>query len=271
VYYFSAYFQWCKLQNKELMKDKVSFVVPSGNFGNALAGFYAKRMGLPINKFVIATNHNDILHRLIAEGDYSKKDSVPSKAPAMDITVPSNFERYLFWLGGDAKTLKKWMGSINSPEGRLDLSEEHMTKLRSEFSSGRATNDQIDSTVAAIEQSTGITLCTHTAVGVHTALNHETQQDLICFATAHHGKFGETIAESLNKKPDVPEQLTCLENKVSRCVSCPNDSDKLKSFLLSSVIEKPTVNSSCDISRLAVGVLALAAAISVVKSSLFSK
>ena len=91
------------------MVDKVSFVVPSGNFGNALAGYYAKKLGLPIDKFVIATNHNDILHRcvpcfcslshrtsfdrLIADGDYSRVESKPSVAPAMDITVPSNFER----------------------------------------------------------------------------------------------------------------------------------------------------------------------------------
>jgi len=242
VYYFTAYFQWIKLQGKELMKDKVNFVVPSGNFGNALAGYYAKMLGLPIGKFVIATNQNDILHRLIENSDYSRKESVASIAPAMDITVPSNFERYLFLLSGSCPTtLASWMKSITDDKV-LTLSDELMAQLRTEFSSGRASNEEITTTVAAMEEQTGVTFCTHTAVGIHVALNYEGQNDLICFATAHHGKFGATIAESLKKKPAVPPQLACLEGKVNRCVSCPNDSEKLKAFLIQCVIEEPAAD-----------------------------
>merc|ERR1712166_1276481 len=258
VYYFSAYFQWCKLKKKNLMVDKVSFVVPSGNFGNALAGYYAKKLGLPIHKFVIATNHNDILHRLIADGDYSRVESKPSVAPAMDITVPSNFERYLFNLSGNcAKTLNKWMTSVTK-EGKLQLSDEEMVKLRSEFGSGRASDEEITKSVAELEQTTGETFCTHTAIGVRTALSYENSQDLICFATAHHGKFGETIAESQSKSPAVPKQLADLENTVNRCVQCPNDLAKLKEFLISDVIKSQETPTN-DTSRLVLGALAAAA------------
>jgi len=258
VYYFTAYFQWCKLKKKNLMVDKVSFVVPSGNFGNALAGYYAKKLGLPIHKFVIATNHNDILHRLIADGDYSRVESKPSVAPAMDITVPSNFERYLFNLSGNcAKTLNKWMTSVTK-EGKLQLSDEEMVKLRSEFGSGRASDEEITKSVAELEQTTGETFCTHTAIGVRTALSYENSQDLICFATAHHGKFGETIAESQSKSPAVPKQLADLENTVNRCVQCPNDLAKLKEFLISDVIKSPEAPTN-DTSRLVLGALAAAA------------
>merc|ERR1712166_162201 len=101
VYYFSGYHQWLAKKTERKYGDKVNFVVPTGNFGNALAGYYARRLGLPIGKILVATNRNDILHRFIDGGKYSKADECQfTDAPAMDITIPSNFERYLYTLGG---------------------------------------------------------------------------------------------------------------------------------------------------------------------------
>ena len=105
VYYFSAYFQWCALREAagrpvEFGRDAVVFTVPTGNFGDVLAGYYAKRMGLPVRRLVVATNRNDILHRFFAAGDYSLSKVVPTIAPSMDIQISSNFERYLYYLSG---------------------------------------------------------------------------------------------------------------------------------------------------------------------------
>eukprot|EP00658_Telonema_sp_P-2_P030049 TRINITY_DN22765_c0_g1_i1.p1 TRINITY_DN22765_c0_g1~~TRINITY_DN22765_c0_g1_i1.p1 ORF type:complete len:474 (+),score=142.26 TRINITY_DN22765_c0_g1_i1:150-1571(+) len=271
VYYFSAYFQWCKLKSKTPMQDTVDFVVPSGNFGNALAGFYAKQMGLPIGRLVIATNHNDILHRLIAEGDFSKNKSVPSRAPAMDITVPSNFERYLFMLGGcDPAVLKSWMTSVNAGDG-LPLSDEQLSEMRSFLSSGRASDEEIDGTISALEQDIGMTVCTHTAVGLHVATKSLLpNQQLICFATAHHGKFGQSVEESLSKQPPMPPQLACLEEMTWRCVHIQNDKEQVKAYLKEVVIEplqqkeeSKAKDQACEAGCL-VGAAALGAAVAAI-------
>merc|ERR1712153_4241 len=133
------------------------------------------------------------------------------------------------------------MGTSVTKEGKLQLSDEEMVKLRSEFGSGRASDEEITKSVAELEQTTGETFCTHTAIGVRTALSYENSQDLICFATAHHGKFGETIAESQSKSPAVPKQLADLE--------------KLKEFLINDVIKSPEAPTN-DTSRLVLGALA---------------
>jgi threonine synthase len=100
VYYFHAYNQWMS-KFGGTFGDAVTFCVPSGNFGNAMAGYYAKQLGLPIHRILVATNRNDILHRFIHAGDFTKHVVEPSLAPAMDITIPSNFERFLFHHSGE--------------------------------------------------------------------------------------------------------------------------------------------------------------------------
>merc|ERR1712159_58661 len=249
VYYFSAYFQWCKLHNKTMMQDQVDFIVPSGNFGNALAGYYAKLMGCPIRKLIIATNHNDILHRLISSKDFSKKKSRPSVAPAMDITVPSNFERYLFLLSGsDPEVLSGWMKDVADNKG-LELTSEQYEELQTNFGSGCASDDDIKAMRDKLERTTGITFCTHSAVGLHVAIELEAAKasDVICLATAHHGKFGDTVEESQSKSPPMPPQLANLESKVGRCMSCPNSAETVKQYLYEYVIndgEQSKTNSS---------------------------
>merc|ERR1712166_331839 len=244
VYYFSAYFQWCKLKKKSLMKDKVKFVVPTGNFGNALAGYYARALGLPISKLVVTTNHNDILHRLIAHGDYSQQKAVMSRAPAMDITVPSNFERYLFLLSGsNPSILAEWMQGVADKKG-LNLSQQQLCTLRESFESGRASDLEINEMIVRAETETKLPPCSHTAVGFHVALEYEKSQDLICLSTAHHGKFGDTVQESLSKLPKMPPQLSELQGKMARCVTCPNDPQEVKNYLINHVIENEAQDTS---------------------------
>jgi len=148
VYYFDGYHQWLKLKPERKYGDMCTYVVPTGNFGNALAGYYASQLGLPIQRIVIATNANDILHRFISGGDYSKGEFKQTLAPAMDISIPSNFERYLFDLSGRSGEITLgWMTEIKE-KGTFDLStggdkEERLKTLKSFFSSGSASDDQI--------------------------------------------------------------------------------------------------------------------------------
>jgi len=274
VYYFTAYFQWCKLHNKQVMQDQVDFIVPSGNFGNALAGYYAKQLGLPIRKLIIATNHNDILHRLIGSKDFSQQKSRPSRAPAMDITVPSNFERYLFLLSGsDPKVLSGWMDNVANNKG-LDLSAEQYSKLQQEFGSGRASDEEIDAMIKKIESDTGVTFCTHSAVAIHVAveLGFAKDNNVICLSTAHHGKFGDTVAESLKKKPAMPPQLADLETKIGKCMICPNDQAVVKKYVqeqLENVLE-PT-QAKCSVPSSTVLAIGTAAAVAIGAALFFKK
>ena len=113
VYYFDGYHQWLKLKPERKYGDMCTYVVPTGNFGNALAGYYASQLGLPIQRIEKATNANDILHRFISGGDYSKGEFKQTLAPAMDISIPSNFERYLFDLSGRSGEISLgWMTEI---------------------------------------------------------------------------------------------------------------------------------------------------------------
>eukprot|EP00750_Incisomonas_marina_P021138 INCI4180.5.p1 GENE.INCI4180.5~~INCI4180.5.p1 ORF type:complete len:932 (-),score=122.48 INCI4180.5:218-3013(-) len=168
VYYFYGYFRWLDLSSAEarprtLGEDKVTFAVPSGNFGNALAGFYARSMGLPIHRLAVCTNENDILHRFFADGDYSVQGRAqPTLAPAMDITKSSNFERFLFHLlDGDAAQLASCMSGLNAT-GRLDLGNGDPTRAatllaraRAIFVSARASDANIHTTTESVRSDYG--------------------------------------------------------------------------------------------------------------------
>jgi len=242
VYYFSGYHQWLKLKPDRKYGDKVSFVVPTGNFGNALAGHYARAMGLPIEKLVVATNDNDILHRFITNGEYSKGKCFFTLAPAMDITIPSNFERYLFELAGrDGAKLAGWMASIGET-GTFDVTQVDMDALRSEFASGSATDDQIRAAQKDHEQRfDGYLHCPHTAVGIHTAENVVPNDGpYIVMATAHHGKFGKSLESAAEvKRPALPKQLVALAGGMRRMVQAPNDAQMVKKYLIDCVAPTP--------------------------------
>eukprot|EP00040_Diaphanoeca_grandis_P036719 m.235598 g.235598 ORF g.235598 m.235598 type:complete len:897 (-) comp33666_c4_seq1:45-2735(-) len=232
VYYFYAYFRLLD-DVGSASTPKVNFVVPTGNFGNALAGFYARKMGLPINKMIVATNRNDILYRFLSNADYSARPVEPSLAPAMDIVIPSNFERFLFALfDNDCATLASKMADIKT-KGVMEMGvekEAYMAKIKEIFETGRASDDEIRAVVAEYKKNYKYFLCPHTGAGVHvlhllekTPNSEVNDAKNICFATAHPGKFEADINDCNMYQPTVPVQLRGLLEKETRCRHITHD------------------------------------------------
>ena len=147
---------------------KVSFTVPTGNFGDIYSGYAARRMGLPIDQLVIATNQNDILHRTLSTGDYRIAKVKHSISPSMDIQVSSNFERALFAAaGGDGKAVSDMMGRVRN--GGFGIGDRELKFLRNEFVSGRCSEEQTASTIKEVHGNGGGLVCPHTAVGIKVA------------------------------------------------------------------------------------------------------
>jgi len=136
TYYFYAWLRVTDDYEDSAYLPKINFVVPTGNFGDILAGYYAKQMGLPVDKLVVATNQNDVLHRFLKTGTYRRDLSVVTLAPSMDISVSSNFERYLFYLAGNTTILTQWMNDFEST-GSITVPKKAYKKAISEFTSMR--------------------------------------------------------------------------------------------------------------------------------------
>eukprot|EP00051_Salpingoeca_urceolata_P006755 m.89395 g.89395 ORF g.89395 m.89395 type:complete len:879 (+) comp14972_c1_seq2:155-2791(+) len=238
VYYFYAYFRWLDLKpSARTIGDEVTFCVPTGNFGNALAGFYAREMGLPAQRLVVATNVNDILHRFFSSSDYTSRSVVPSLAPAMDIVIPSNFERYLYHLtGNDPAAVTEHMRKIKAT-GVLDLGADLHAKTAAVFASAKATDDDIRAIIAHYKAQHRYVVCPHTAAGLHAArLLRPQLGSIIAFATAHPGKFGDATAAQDDPKdadlpPAVPPQLKGILDRKTRCASLPNDLAAVQKFV----------------------------------------
>jgi threonine synthase len=197
VYYFYAAF---RVQEKT-GAEKVSFSIPTGNFGDIFAGYMAYRMGLPIDKLVLATNENDILARYFNTGTYSVGAVAPTLSPSMDIQVASNFERYLYYLAADvsgapaAQTLKAWMEGFKKNGSLTTGLPDHAC-----FVAGRGDTAQTLATIKKYWEQYGYLLDPHTAVGVAVAGQFKKQDvPMICLATAHPAKFSEAILRATGK------------------------------------------------------------------------
>eukprot|EP00730_Choanoeca_flexa_P007337 TRINITY_DN12316_c0_g1_i12.p1 TRINITY_DN12316_c0_g1~~TRINITY_DN12316_c0_g1_i12.p1 ORF type:complete len:676 (+),score=179.52 TRINITY_DN12316_c0_g1_i12:249-2030(+) len=233
VYYFYAYFRFLDMHEADY-GTPLKFVVPTGNFGNALAGFYARCMGLPIDKLVVATNRNDILSRFFQHGDYSARPVQPSLAPAMDIVVPSNFERFLYvLLGNDSLKCREAMHEINT-EGLLRFGAQHdsiMAQARAIFQAGRASDQEIETCISQYERQEQYLLCPHTAAGVHVMNTLQESGPFVCFATAHPAKFGNALEKTRIMQPRLPAQLDGLLDRQKRCAHINNDLSELQTLL----------------------------------------
>eukprot|EP00299_Pterocystis_sp_00344_P008948 c3601_g1_i1.p1 GENE.c3601_g1_i1~~c3601_g1_i1.p1 ORF type:complete len:480 (+),score=139.39 c3601_g1_i1:53-1492(+) len=239
VYFFYAYLRWLEMSPNRSFGEGARFVVPTGNFGHALAGFYAKEMGLPIDYIVVATNSNDILHRFFSAGDYSLVSVVQTLAPAMDIQKASNFERYLFHLvDNDPARLRECMDTINQGTLRLEVTSESSKQRLALFRSCRATDDEIRVTIREWLHHQKYRLCPHTAVGVFAFNQLLKGSDAICMATAHPGKFDLEEPESDVQNPALPEQLRDLMTKEKRCALVDNDVEQIKALVRASVQSK---------------------------------
>jgi threonine synthase len=234
VYYFAGYFQATTTN-----AQKVSFTVPSGNFGNVCAGHVARCMGLPIDHLVVATNENDVLDEFFRTGVYRVRgsaDTHETSSPSMDISKASNFERFVFDLLGrnGAKTKDLFSTQLNA-QGRFDLSADPAFKNAAQkhgFVSGKSTHAHRLATIKATFEKHGVMIDTHTADGVKVA--HEFAQagvPMIVLETALPIKFAETIVEALGREPDRPAQFVGIEDLPKRVHAMPCDVQKIKAYI----------------------------------------
>jgi threonine synthase len=207
----------------------VSFVVPTGNFGDIFAGWIAKQMGLPIERLIIATNSNDILARTVTTGRYETRGVVATSSPSMDIQVSSNFERYLFEASGrDAAGIRKMMGSLKQG-GAFDLGERVTGRLQREFGSGSASEaDALQITKRVLDEA-GYLLDPHTACAVVAADRlTASSAPTVVLATAHPAKFPHTLTGAW---PDLPLRLSTLMQDPERMTKLANDAGKIEAYV----------------------------------------
>ena len=227
VYYFYAWFQVTR-DNSEF----VSFAVPTGNFGNVLAGYYARRMGLPIDKIVVGTNENDILHRFFCNGEYKQTEVKETLSPSMDIQISSNFERYLFELAGrTSEQLQSWMDDFES-NGKLAFGNDLLKKAQNDFVSALVNDEEILEMVSRFNQENGYLLDPHSAVGVRAAEKNDIQTPVICLACAHPAKFGDAIRKALGSEPELPDELSQLIKLETRSKTVAADPETIKQVVL---------------------------------------
>jgi len=212
---------------------KVSFSVPTGNFGDIYAGYLAMQMGLPIEQLVIATNQNDILHRCISENDHSKRQLSQSLAPSMDIMVSSNFERLLFDLyKQDGAQIKQLIADFDS--GVMKLSEHALEQARQVFSSHRVDDEGMVDMIKQVYHNTSYLLDPHTAIGVAAcrAKRHSDSTPMVCLATAHPAKFPEAVAKTGHlQEPSLPHHMQDLFAREERYQRLPNDLKSVQTYI----------------------------------------
>ena len=210
---------------------KVSFTVPTGNFGDIFAGYIAKRMGLPIDRLVVATNHNDILHRCLSGGEYRPDGVIPSISPSMDIQVSSNFERALFYAyNQDGAAVAQLMDELKA--GGFSVSQGAMQALREAFDSGRCGEDETAATIGRTLKTTGELLCPHTAVGVHVAeALRDRDVPMITLATAHPAKFPDAVEAATAVRPPLPPRMADLYDRPERVTRIGNDLAAIESLI----------------------------------------
>ncbi|XWN32781.1 MAG: threonine synthase [Devosia sp.] len=198
---------------------KVAFSVPTGNFGDILAGYVAHKMGLPVERLVIATNQNDILDRVMKTGRYEPGSVAPSTSPSMDIQISSNFERLLFDLSGRNATLTtERMASL---PGGFALGPEETTVLSELFASGRADDEDTRRTIGRVYRETGMIVDPHTAVGLKAAEEVELPDGvpMVTVATAHPAKFPDAVEAGCGVRPPAPQRLEAMMSAKERITS----------------------------------------------------
>ncbi len=211
---------------------KISFSVPTGNFGDIFAGFLAKKMGLPIDQLIVATNANDILHRCISANDHSKKELLHSLSPSMDIMVSSNFERLLFdAYGSDGAAIAQLMEDFKS--GSMVLSDDAFKNVTENFDSYRLDDDAMVKIIADVFDKTEYLLDPHTAIGVEAARQVRKNHDvpMVCLATAHPAKFDEAIAKAGLQHPQLPHHMSDLFEREERYQVLNDDIATVQKFI----------------------------------------
>jgi len=227
VYYFHASFRVSKALGAAAPRP-VSFSVPTGNFGDVYAGYLARSMGLPVERLIVATNSNDILHRFISGNDYASAPLRHTLSPSMDILIPSNFERYLFeLLDRDSEALGEFMAAAAGSGAQLPDSRWHT--MKEIFASARVDDQRTCATISEVWREHRVLLDPHSAVGVCAARDrrsdsrHDPETPMICLATAHPAKFPDAVESAIGARPPLPAHMANLYSRPERVTEVPDD------------------------------------------------
>ena len=226
VYYFFSYF---KIANKN---EKINFSVPTGNFGDIYAGYIAKKMGLPINKLIIATNSNDILKRVVNTGIYKPLKVEHTVSPSMDIQVASNFERLIFDVYScDSNKTLKLMNDLNE-KGEFKIEKDELRKIRDNFCSESLSEKETKSVINETYKNQGMLIDPHTAVAIGAVNKISLEGNTVILATAHPSKFSDVVMKETNIKPELPEDLKNILVEKEKYEKLPKDLKKIQNYIL---------------------------------------
>jgi threonine synthase len=225
VYYFYSYFLI------EENNQPINFSVPTGNFGDVYAGYLSKKMGLPINKLVVATNQNDILYRAISKGTYDVEKVSETISPSMDIQIASNFERLIYDLNdyNDKKTIDV-MKDINEKKKYI-INKKSLEKINNDFLSSRMSEDEILKTIKSVYEKFDIVLDPHSAIGYGAFDKVNLNGNNVVLATAHPCKFPDAIKKSINIKADLPNELSFILDEKENYDIIENNLEKIKQHI----------------------------------------
>ena len=227
VYYFYAYF---KVGNGQ----PLSFSVPTGNFGDIYAGYLAKKLGLPIDKLVVATNKNDILHRAISGGDYSQKKVMETNTPSMDIQIASNFERLLYDVKDcNSEVTKDLMSKIKNNTYKIDT--EDLGKIQKNFISEMLDENETIEMIKKINDEHLTVVDPHTAVGIGAVKKLGIEKNCVVLSTAHPCKFPKAIEDAISKTENLPNSLKYVNERKEKFELLSNDIQKVKKYVMNSI------------------------------------
>ncbi len=227
VYYFYAYF---KVGNNQ----PLSFSVPTGNFGDIYAGYLAKKLGLPIDKLIVATNKNDILHRAISEGDYTQKKVEETNTPSMDIQIASNFERLLYDVKDcNSEATKQVMNKIKNNIYKIDNSD--LDKIKKNFTSETLDETETIEMIKDINDRYQIVVDPHTAIGIGAAKKLGLEKNCVVLSTAHPCKFPKAIKDAISKTENLPDSLKYINDRKEKFEVLSNDIEKVKDYVMKSI------------------------------------
>lgn len=227
VYYFYTFINFT-----ERASNKVNFSVPTGNFGDIYAGYVSYKMGLPINKLIVATNENDILNRFMKSGVYESKTVIKTSSPSMDIQVASNFERLLFDILNQSNTETKVSMENFEESGKISISEENLEKVREVFSSNSSSMDIVQNTIKSVKDNFSYVIDPHTATGLD-ASRFEKDMDRLNFvlATAHPVKFSEVVEKSIGEDLNLMSKYNYLFDAEEKMYKMENNTIRIKEFI----------------------------------------
>lgn len=227
VYYFYAYF---KVGNGQ----PLSFSVPTGNFGDIYAGYLAKKLGLPIDKLIVATNKNDILHRAISGGDYSQKKVEETNTPSMDIQIASNFERLLYDVKDcNSDVTKNVMDEIKNNTYKID--KDDLDKIKKNFVSEMLDENETVEMIKTINNEHLMVVDPHTAVGIGAVKKLGLEKNCVVLSTAHPSKFPKAIKDAILKTENLPDSLRYVNDRKEKFEVISNDIEKVKKYVMNSI------------------------------------